>query len=341
MQDWIKKIVAVISLTLLIWAWAFLSQETDNTWVVILKTAPAATSDFMVTFNNGQNQVDNLRLTLKGTPDKISELNQQYRNEKLEFYYDPKEFGHDSDNDYSLDMVEYFRNHPKIKEYALTVESCQPDKIEVHVEKLVPRLLVIQCIDENGTAIKHESIEPAQVEIPVRKEYTGSAYVMLTAQQAERARRLPVTEKPYVEITPGKRHYAQNTVKITLPATEPLKEQVIQPMIGYVISPALLGKYKIDLVNESELKTIRNIRATDKAFEAYKKQRYHILIEIKDGDETLSEIPPRPVLYNFPPEFQKDGQIEAPNPPQQAQIKLTPLAAPAAPTTTTTLLPTG
>jgi hypothetical protein len=40
------------------------------------------------------------------------------------------------------------------------------------------------------------------------------------------------------------------------------------------------------------------------------------------------------VVYNFPPEFLKNGQIEAPNPPQQAQIKLTPLIAPAAPTTT-------
>jgi hypothetical protein len=341
MQDWVKKILAVIFLTLLIWAWAFLSQEDENTWVVTLKTAPAAASDYMITFNNGLNQVDNLRLTLKGTPDKISELNQRYRNEKLEFYYDPKEFGHDKGGDFNLDMTEFFRNHPKIKEYALTLESCQPDKTEVHVEKLITRLLVVQCIDEKGAVIKHESVEPAQVEIPVRKEYTGSAYVVLTEQQAERARRLPVAEKPYVEISPGKRHYAQDAVKISLPATEPLKEQVIQPMIGYIISPALLGKYKIELVNESELKTIRNIRATDKAFEAYKKQRYHILVEIRDGDEALSEIPPRPVLYNFPPELLKDGQIEAPNPPQQAQIKLTPLAAPALPATTTTISPAG
>jgi hypothetical protein len=340
MQDWIKKILAVIFLTLLIWAWAFLSLEDKNTWVVTLKTAQAAASDYMVTYNNGQNQIDNLRLTLKGTPDKISELNQLYRNEGLEFFYDPKEFRHDVGGDFKLDLNEYFRQHPKLKQYALTLESCQPDKVEVQVEKLAPKLLVIQCIDENGAAIKHESIEPAQVEIPVRKEYTGSAYVMLTAQQAERARRLPVAEKPYVEITPGKRNYAQNTVKITLPATEPLKEQVIQPMIGYIISPALIGKYKIELVNESELKTIRNIRATDKAFDAYKKQRYHILVEIRDGDEALSEIPPRPVFYNFPPEFIKDGQIEAPNPPQQARIKLTPLSAPAVPTTST-LLPTG
>jgi hypothetical protein len=341
MQDWIKKILAVIFLTLLIWAWAFLSQEAENTWVVTLKPAPAALPDFMITFSDGQNQVDNLRLTLKGTPGKISELNQRIRNEKPEFYYNPKEFGHNTDNDYRLDMTEYFRNHPTIKEYALTLKSCQPERIDVHVEKLTPKLLVIQCVDENGSAIKHESIEPAQVEVPVRREYIGSAYVMLTVQQAERARRLAIEEKPYVEITPGKRRYAQSTVKITLPASEPLKEQVIQPMIGYTISPALVGKYKIELVNESELKTIRNIRATDKAFEAYKKQRYHILIEIRDGDEALTEIPPRPIFYNFPPEFQKDGQIEAPNPPQQAQIKLTPQAAPAAPTTATTLLPAG
>lgn len=331
MQDWIKKFVAVLFLTLLIWAWAFLSLETEQPWVVTLKTAPAAASDYLITFNKGQEQIDNLRLTVTGAPAKISALVARYRSEKPEFFYDPKEFGHDKGGDFKLDTTEYFRRNPKISEYALTLASCIPDRIDVKVEKLTPKLLVVQCIDENGAAIKHESIEPTQVEIAVRKEYTGAAYVMLTASQLERARRLSVTEKAYVEIAPGKRQYAENMVKITLPATEPLKEQVFQPMIGYVISPALLGKYKIELLNESELKTIRNIRATDKAFEAYKKQRYHFLIEIRDGDESLSEIPPRPVIYNFPSEFIKDGQIEAPNPPHQAQIKLTPLAAPAVP----------
>jgi hypothetical protein len=334
-MDWIKKFLAVIFLTLLIWAWAFLSLETPHMWMVTLKTAPAATDDFWVTYNNGQEQVDNLKLTLRGSPDKISDMVQRYRSEKLEFFYDPKEFGHDTSSKFTLDMTEYFRNHPKMEEYALTFESCMPEKIDVEVEKLVPKLLVVQCVDENGAAVKHESIEPAQVEINVRKDYTGPAYVMLTAQQMERARRLPVSERPYVEIAPGKRKYAEKTINLTLPASEPLKEQVIQPMIGYIVSPTLMTKYKIELVNETELKTIRNIRATDKAFDAYKKQRYHILVEVRDGDETLSEIPSRPVIYNFPPEFLKTGQIEAPNPPQQAQIKLTPLTTPAAPATTT------
>ncbi len=339
MHDWIKKFLAVIFLTLLIWAWAFLSQEAENTWVITLKTSPVTAEDFLVTYNRGQDQVDNLRLTLRGAPDKISELVQRFRNEKPEFFYDPKEFGHETGGDFKLDMTDYFRRHAKIKEYALTLNSCIPERIDVKVEKLTPKLLVVQCVDENGVTVKHESIEPAQVEIPVRKDYTGSAYVMLTAQQMERARRVAIPEKTYAETAPGKRQYAKNAVQIKLPATDPLNNQVFQPMIGYIISPAMLGKYKIELVNESELKTIRNIRATDKAFEAYKKQRYHILVEIRDGDEALTEIPPRPILYNFPPEFQKDGQIEAPNPPHQAQIKLTPLSAPVTPTTT--LSPTG
>jgi hypothetical protein len=334
-MDWIKKFLAVICLTLLVWAWAFLSLETPHMWMVTLKLAPAAAADFLVTFNSGQEQIDNLKLTLRGSPDKIADLVQRYRNEKLDFFYDPKEFGHDAGGKFKLDMTEYFRNHPKMQEYTLTFESCMPEKIDVEVEKLVPKLLVIQCVDENGAAVKYESIEPAQVEINVRKDYTGPAYVMLTAQQMERARRLPVSERPYVEIAPGKRKYAGKTINMTLPASEPLKEQVIQPMVGYIASPTLLNKYKIELVNETELKTIRNIRATDKAFDAYKKQRYHILVEIRDGDETLSEIPSRPVVYNFPPEFLKNGLIEAPNPPQQAQIKLTPLTTPATPTTTT------
>jgi hypothetical protein len=334
MQDWIKKFLAVFFLTLLVWAWAFLSLAIPHTWMVTLKTSPAATADYWVTFNGGQEQVDNLKLTLRGSPDKISDLVQRYRSEKLDFFYDPKEFGHDAGGKFKLDMTEYFRTHPKMEEYTLTFESCSPDKIDVEVEKLVPKLLVVQCVDENSAVVKHEAIEPAQVEINVRKDYTGPAYVMLTAQQMERARRLPVSERPYVELAPGKRKYAEKPINMTLPASEPLKEQVIQPMIGYIASLTLMNKYRIELVNETELKTIRNIRATDKAFDAYKKQRYHILVEVRDGDETLSEIPLRPVIYNFPPEFLKTGQIEAPNPPQQVQIRLVPLTTPATPTNT-------
>jgi hypothetical protein len=331
MANWIKKMLAVFFLTLLIWAWAFLSLETTHSLVAALQVAPAAATEYLVAFNNNQDQYDNLQLKFKGAPAKIAEMLNQHRSEPLIFYYDPKEFGHNQSGSYSIDIVEFVRHNPKIREYALTLELCVPDKLEVAVEKLEKKLLVVQCVDETGGSISPETIEPAQVEILVRTDYAGSAKVVLTAQQFEGAKKAPVSVKPYVEIAPGKRRYAEQPVAITLPAVEKLEPMVLQPVIGYVVSPALAGKYKVELLNETELKTISNIRFTEKAFEAYKKQKYQFLVEVRDGDESLPEIPPRSVIYNFPAEFIKSGQIEAPIPPHQAKIKLTPIVSPAAP----------
>ncbi len=296
-----------------------------------LQVAPAAAADYLIAFSDGQDYYDSLQLRFKGAPAKVAEMVQKYRSEPLIFYYDPKEFGHTRSGNYTIDVSEFIRLNPKVREYALTLEECIPPKLEVNVEKLEKKLLVVQCVDETGGSVKSETIEPAQVEIPVRSNFAGSAMAMLTPEQFERAKKLPIPIKPYVEIAPGKRRYSEKPVQITLPATEKLEPMVIQPAIGYIMTPAMVGKFKIELLNETELKTITNIRFTEKAYEAYKKQKYQVLVEIRDGDESLPEIPPRAVSYNFPQEFVKSGQIEAPNPPHQAQLKLTPIASPAAP----------
>lgn len=327
MANWIKKILAVFFLTLLIWAWAFLSLESTHSLVASIQAAPAAASDYLVSFDN-QDQFDDLQLKFKGAPAKIAEMLGRYRSEPLVFFYDPKEFGHTRTGNYTIDLTEFIRQNPKIREYALTLEACRPEKLEVSVEKLEKKMLVVQCVDESGASINPETIEPAQIEIPVRADYTGSAMVMLTAQQFERAKKIPVSVKPYVEFAAGKRRYAEQSVAVKLPATEKLEPMVLQPTIGYIVSPAMIGKFKIELLNETELKTISNIRFTEKAFEAYKKQKYHFFVEIRDGDESLPEIPPRAVVYNFPLEFVRSGQIEAPTPAHQAKIKLTPIAGP-------------
>jgi hypothetical protein len=55
--------------------------------------------------------------------------------------------------------------------------------------------------------------------------------------------------------------------------------------------------------------------------------RYHLLIEIRDEDATLTEIPPREVIFNFPPEFVRNGQIAATS-SHTASIRLIPITTP-------------
>lgn len=331
MANWIKKMLAVLFLTLLIWAWAFLSLETTHSWIATLEVAPAA-SDYLVTFENNRDQFDNLQLKFKGAPAKVAEMLQRYRNERLAFFYDPKEFGHTNNGKYSINVADFVRRNPRIREYALTLELCVPEKLDVTVEKLEEKLLMVQCVDDTGVPVTPETVEPAQVEIMVRGGYNGPATVVLTGQQFEAAKKAPISVKPFVEVAVGKRRFAEKTVAIRMPATEKLEPMVIQPAIGYILSPALAGKYKVELLNETELKTISTIRFTEKAFDAYKKLKYQIFVEVRDGDEALPEIPPRPVIYNFPQEFVRSGQIEAPTPSHQAKIKLTPIVTTTTPT---------
>jgi len=337
MTDKIKKIVTVVLLTLLIWTWAFLSIQTDITRSGSIFVAPAVSPDILVSFLGKEDRVQ-LKLTFRGSPAKVTDLAKRYRapdsdptKERLDFSYNPQDLNHDKAGTYKLDMRDFIRQTQKARDLALTVEDCIPETIDVQIEKLVEKHLTVQCIDENGALIKHENIEPAQTLVFVKPEYNGSANVVLTAAQQDRARKLPIREKPFVEVAPGKRRYAAEPVTITLPRSEPLQDRVVQPMIGFVISPHLQGKFDVELLNENDLKSSMSFKATDQAFQEYSKQRYHILIEIRDNDELLPEIPKRPVTYNFPPEFLRKGHIEPPAIVREAQIKLIPLPAPAPP----------
>lgn len=338
MKDWLKKILGTAFLTLLIWAWAYLSLESEIVRFGSLSISADSSQEVLAGFVGRESKVT-LKLTFKGAPAKISDLARRYRagegdieKERLDFYYNPKDFGHVNEGTYKINLVELIQQSQKIRDLVLTLESCEPQEIEIQIEKLVEKNLAVQCVDESGAVIKHDTIEPAQAAIFVRQGYAGPANVMMTAAQIERARKVPVMERPYVEFEVGKRRYAAEPVKISLAHTEPLKDQVYQPVrIGFLISPVLMRKYAVEIINTTDFNTLK-FKATEKAFEEYKKQPYHVLVEVREGDEVMTEIPPRPVIYNFPAELLRAGLIEAPPPALQAQVKLVPLpSVPVAP----------
>jgi len=67
--------------------------------------------------------------------------------------------------------------------------------------------------------------------------------------------------------------------------------------------------------------------ATEEAFRAYENVTYPLLIEILDRDAALPEIPPKRIIYNFPPEYVKRGEIalDETKIPRTATIKLEPI----------------
>lgn len=325
MREKVYKFIAIALLTLLIWAWAFLSLEEDETYRGSLEISPSTSPELLATFQEGQQRIS-LEIQLRGAPDKVAELSKRNQSlgpeqERLDYYYNPEQ--HD---DHVLDILDLIKEDPKTKQLALTLISCKPDKVKVNIEKLVSQELSVQVLDENGAVVKHEEIKPARVKVYTRNGYNGPAKVILTARQIEAARKAYIQEIPFVLLGTGdQKRDADQSVAIRLPLKEPLKDQqpMQRPRIGYIWPAEMQGKYRAELLNESDFRTVK-IKATDEAMRLYEQQQHHILIQVNIGDEGLDQVPQRPVIYNFPHEIIKRELIQPPDPPAKARVKLIP-----------------
>ncbi len=187
--------------------------------------------------------------------------------------------------------------------------------------------ITVQCLDENKVPLTTSQIEPQSVEMYVRDGWTGKATVILTESARENARKSSIEEKPFIELAPGNRRYSKDSVTIKLPVTEhPLEDRVLNLRIGYIFSQDRQGKYTVELLNESRLRTLK-FKASERAFKAYEKMPYRMLVEIRDSDINESLSIRLPVIYNFPHEFVRNGEIELTGSPEEAELKFIPVAA--------------
>jgi len=334
MADILKKLAAVVFITMLIWAWAYLALEEEIEQTGRLDISPAIRQDLFVNFKDRPAPVS-LKLTMKGPPVQIAELKKRLRasdvdpdKERLDFFYNPESQSQSAPGSHELSVVAFLNESDKLKDIAVTVVSCEPDVITVEVEELILKPLTIQCLDEHGARLADATIEPASVEMFVHDDWSGdllTATVSLSAPAAEKARKGPVSEKPYIELENGKRIYSKSPVSIKLPTESLLQDRVSNPLkLGYIFSRNLHGRYTVQLINENDLRTLQ-YKASDHAFKAYENQPYHILIEIHDGDENAPNNIQRQIIYNFPEEFVQKGEIKLAGPPHPAIFKLVPV----------------
>ena len=324
----IKKILLVIILTVLIWAWAYQASDKSIDKPAVLTVSRAIDPSLFVTFE-GKDKVD-FRITITGPALQVSELEKKLAKgeEQLEFVFNAEEEKMVTSGTHSLNLLQFLKTSDKMTALNLAAESCSPAKISVVVEKLVDKTLPVHCYNDNGLPVEHEKITPPTVKMFVPEKWTGDlleARVLLTSQSVESARKAPITIQPYVELIPGVPTYANQSVQIKLPSTQTLLEERSLPgsqlAIGYIHSP-LTSKYDVVLSNEKELTEVTRFKATEAAFNAYKNQTYQMLIELKDSDINAEGEITRPVIYNFPAEFVAKNQIELASQPTPARFKL-------------------
>ena len=333
----IKKLAVTAFLTLLIWTWAYLALEQEIVESGTLNIYPATSQSILVSFD--REVPIRLKLSIKGPASKVAEFRRRLLaddndqdKERLDFFYNAEMQGQAEAGPYTLDVLQFLKNDTRLKRLGLTVESCDIKTVEVTVEELEERELPVQCLDENGSVLAHSTIEPARVKMFVRRDRgseQSQAKVTLAPLQIEQARKEAIIEKPYVELVPGKRKYADTRVEIKLPsAAELLRDRILQPTIGFLLSKNLQGKFDIELLNENDLTSAMKIKASDEAWSAYdKRTSYQVLVEARDGDENIEGEISRQLIYNFPLEYVQKQQIRLNEPLREARFRLIPLTA--------------
>jgi len=330
------KIAAVVILTVLIWVWADLALD------VTLPERPAAivvddsaNPKLWVNFNQASSA--DVKITLSGPHSAIAEEGRRLKGgARLEFTFDAAQEKMDTPGTFTLTVLPFLQKDKEIKQLGLSIKSCEPNTVPVTVVELAKKSLEIKCFDKEQNPVKTKVIDPARVDMFVPKDWDGSklvARVVLSDSERTQAKSLSIEKTPYVELAPGELRRAQTPVKISLPPeAEVLQEyNITSATVGFVFSPVLQGKYKVELLNSADMSMV-SIKATAAAKSAYEQEPFKILLYILDGDEKNTGEQTKKVVYNFPDEFVRNGEIILKNErPVEARFKLVPLSAEPAP----------
>lgn len=325
------KILAVISITVLIWVWADLAKTEEYTVSgATITVAESANPNVWVSFDDESSVLIN-KIELKGSASRIAHAKRKIRDEEgvLKFILEPEQEAMTKPRKYSLDVLDFLRKSDQIRQLGLTVESCEPDTLAVNVVELVEKSLVVKCVGEDRNPVKAATIKPARVDMFVPGYWEGeklAAEVRLTQREIAQARLSTIEKIPYIVLPGGQSRDVPTTVRITMPPEEDALRNytITAPTLGVTLSANLQGQYKVEVKNLDAVMSAISIVATADAKRTYEEMRYQVMLEIYDSDkdDKLTESLRRELIYNFPAEYVREGEIELKQQPVIARFKL-------------------
>lgn len=322
------KIAVVVFITILIWVWADLALDEElpipNAVISVVNSDPK----LWVSFDDASS-VTLEQIVLKGPLRKINEISKKLNEgERLKIDFDAVKEKMNEPGSYSLNLLPFLQKDKEIRRLGLKVESCKPEMLPVKVVGLVSRRLDVKCVDKDHNPIGEATVEPAQVDMLVPEDWGAEkriAEVMLTPREIEQARISTIEETPYIRLTVSQIREASKRVNITMPAeTDSLSNYTIKaPTLSIALSPTLQGKYYVEVTNLAEVLLPIVIKATPEAERAYKLQPFpQMTLYILDTDKNTTEEQKREVVYNFPEESIRKGEIKLIPQPVIARFKL-------------------
>lgn len=333
------KIAVVVFITILIWVWADLALDEElpvsNAAISVVNSDPKLWVSF-----NGSSLFSIEELIVKGPLRRITDLSKKIEEQGgLKLDFDAAKEKINKPDSYSLPLLPFLRKAAQIDDLGLKVESCKPEMLSVKVIGLVSRLLDVKCVDEDQNPIDEAAVKPGQVKMLVPEDWGAEkriAEVFLTPREIEQARVSPIEETPYVKLTASQIRQATKRVTITMPP-EPdrLTNYTIKaPTLNIALSPTLQGKYYVEVTNLADVLLPIAIMATPEAERAYRLQPFpQMTLYILDSDkpkDNKEEQLKREVVYNFPEEFVRKGEIKLnrqQKPPVIARFKLIPVSS--------------
>ena len=330
------KVAIVVFITVLIWVWADLALDEELTVSTATISIVRSNPKLWVSFDDAS-FVPVEEMVLKGPLRKIAEMSKKLEEgQGLKIDFDAAKEKMNEPGSYSLTLLPFLQRDKEINRLGLKVESCKPEVLPVRVVGFVNRRLDIQCVDENQNPLSQAVVEPAQVDMLVPEDWGQEkrvAEVLLTRREIEQARVSPVEKTPYIRLAAGQTRQAPQSVIVKLPP-EPdrlANYTITAPTISIALSPSLQRKYSVEITNLEEVLSPIAIKATPEAERAYRLQPFpRMTLYILDEDTKNRTVEQsKKVVYNFPPEFVRKGEIELENPqqPAEAKFKLIPISS--------------
>ena len=161
--------------------------------------------------------------------------------------------------------------------------------------------------------------------VPEGRQYV--ARVQLSYAEMQQAMQGTVEKWAYVELPGGQSRRSPTPVKIKMSAEEdPREATTITATYAVALSPTLLGKYRVVILNEQEVLQAIPILATAEAKQAYVSQDVPpMTLYIYDKDKNQTGEIKRAMVYNFPVEYVARKEIGLRGPPVEARFRLEPL----------------
>ncbi len=312
----IKKILAVVFLTVLIWVWSDLALDTtDELTQIPIEMGDPSDPTLLVSFVDDAGQLTE-RITintvsLKGPVVRIGDIKRVERS-RLLVSLSPDQEGFIEPGETTTRLANIVKQSPEIRDSGLSVESCVPSTAAIRIMRLVPKSLPVRCRDENGTMIPDNQVmvTPATVTMHVPEE-TVAAYVALSEADLNRTRGdTPIDEIPFVNIH-GRKKVAKQSVKVRLSeqAAQLERKSIAGPKFCLVVDPVIEQDYEVRISNvQDTVLSMIYFRGTDEAKRAYQNEPYHVELVVdnrKPGRQAKF------LQYRFPREFVEKNQIKS------------------------------